>query len=544
MECKNFFGGRGKSIVILFCLFFGLYSFAQQKKHVLFDVETLQSFSRKDSAMAVKFLDSLVQQGYYLTEIKEVRREGDVIYIQFDKKRGYRKVEVEVSDSLAQALGCKKNFFSSNIDSLKMAWNQEFVQKGYVFNRVKTMFLGMKNEIPRVRVSIVKGEQRRINRFIIKGYEKVPNRFVKNLIKSYRSSIYTEKVLLALQRDLQNHHFVSLERPPQTLFSRDSTQIFLFLQRKKVNSFDAMVGFANDKSEKFNFSGTINVQFKNIFNTFESMGLYWQRTPEKSQTFNFVANFPYILDTNVGTDLQLNIHRQQDDFANVLFSPALFYNVNNHQKVGIKANVEISTTEKSENSGLRNYSKRGIGLSYQYVKPTLVEIFGHASLLLFEGYYLANQYHDIERPAQQYKFLGKIEQNIRLYKNHWLNTKVEGGVLRSDLPLIVNEAFRFGGWNSFRGFNENILLAHRYYFAGLEYRYLIGNQAFFDVFGQYGQIYQSQMDLNIDMYSIGLGFHFYLPIGLMSFQIANGVSNGQIMKFSDAKIHWGIVSRF
>lgn len=534
----------GKKVLIFFSIFFFSIFLSQTKRHVLIDNKTQQKFEKKDSALAVKFLDSLVRHGYYFTEVKSIEEKDNGIYIHFDKKQEYRRVEVEISDSLALMFKHKKRFFTSNIDSLKTAWNHSFAQKGYTFNRIKTIFKGIKNDIPQVEISVFMGEQRKINKFEVRGYEKIPDRFLKNLSRGFMGTPYTEKVLLAIQRELQNHSFVTLERSPQTLFSRDSTQVFLFLQKRKVNIFDAIVGFANDKTEKLSFSGTLNLQLKNILNSFESMGIYWQRTPEKSQTFNFNSNFPYILGSNIGVDIQMNIHRQQEDFANVLFSPTLFYNISNRQKIGVKGSLELSTTERENQYEVKNYTKRGIGVAYTYIRPTLVEIFGHASSLVLEGQYFQNLYQEEDLSARQYKFLGKVEHNFQIKGDHWLNVKIEGGILQSNLPMTSNEAFRFGGWNSFRGFNENVLLAHSYYFGGTEYRYLIGNQVFFDVFGQYGQMYHQVLNLRPQLYSIGVGFHFYLPVGLMSFQISNGTTSGQPMRFSDTKIHWGIVSRF
>jgi len=110
--------------------------------------------------------------------------------------------------------------------------------------------------------------------------------------------------------------------------------------------------------------------------------------------------------------------------------------------------------------------------------------------------------------------------------------------------LSVNELFRIGGWNSIRGFNENSLLSNFYAYGGAEYRYLVNEQAFFDLFAQYGQIQNKKLSINPKFYSVGLGFNFFLPIGLMSFQISNGTQVGETFNFKDTKIHWGIVSRF
>ncbi|MBP3839998.1 MAG: hypothetical protein J6D35_03455, partial [Chryseobacterium sp.] len=81
-------------------------------------------------------------------------------------------------------------------------------------------------------------------------------------------------------------------------------------------------------------------------------------------------------------------------------------------------------------------------------------------------------------------------------------------------------------------------------FGTAEYRYLVGEQAFFDIFGQYGRLNNSSLAEKPKLYSFGLGFNFFLPIGLMSFQISNGNQFGNPIRFGDTKIHWGVISKF
>ena len=116
--------------------------------------------------------------------------------------------------------------------------------------------------------------------------------------------------------------------------------------------------------------------------------------------------------------------------------------------------------------------------------------------------------------------------------------------MNSKNSFATNELLRFGGWNTFRRFNENSLYADYYYFGAGEYRYLVGNQAFFDAFVQYGQFNNKSLSLKPKIYSFGVGFNFVLPIGLMSFQLSNGNEFGNQIKFGDTKIHWGLLSRF
>ncbi len=108
----------------------------------------------------------------------------------------------------------------------------------------------------------------------------------------------------------------------------------------------------------------------------------------------------------------------------------------------------------------------------------------------------------------------------------------------------TNELFRFGGWNSLRGFNENSLFADFYAYGGAEYRYLVNPQTYFDVFAQYGILNNPNLASQIKLYSLGFGFKFFIPLGLMSVQISNGSQFGEVFNFKSTKISWGILSRF
>lgn len=511
---------------------------------MLIDVQTQKQYVKKDSLSAVKFLDSLSQTNYFFTELKDVKKTGSRTEIFFDKGKNFNEAHIKISDSLSRAMKTNPEFFTKNLDSLKREINRKFIEKGYSFNRVKSKFHGMKNEIPVVELSVITEKQRKINGFVVKGYEKVPKRFIKNLKKEYSGKVYDEKNLLSVNQSLQNHPYVTLERPPQTLFTKDSTNIYLFLQKKKVNTFDGIIGFGNDKSDKFTFNGTLNLQFRNMFNGFESIGLFWQRNPDRGQTFDLQTDIPYLFKSNVGTNINVNIFRQDSTFANVKMLPAVYYHISNRQKIGLRGTFETSTVMDSLYVQGKDYTKKGIGLWYDFTEPSEIELFMYRTKLRAEADMMSTHYSKDDIKAAQTRYFLFGERNFHIRGSHYLNLRGETALMSSKNEFTVNELLRFGGWNSMRGFNENSLYADFYYFGNAEYRYLVNNQAFFDVFLQYGQLNNKTLNLKPKLYSFGVGFNFFLPIGLMSFQISNGSEFGNQIKFGDTKIHWGILTRF
>ena len=537
---------RSLSAHVLLAILLTVFSsrLAAQHQYILIDTQTNSRFVKKDSLAAAKFLDSLSQNNYYYTKLLDVRREGNTTQIFFDKGPNYNQGYIKMSDSLARSINSAAEIYSKNIDSLKKEINKKYMSQGYSFNRVKSKFLGMKAGDPHIEISIIPETQRKIDGFVVRGYEKVPKRFIRNLEREFRGKTYGDKTLLAINSGLKNHQFVTLERPPQTLFTRDSTQIYLFLQKKRVNSFDGMVGFGNDKSEKFTFNGTLNLQFRNMFNGFESIGLYWQRNPDKGQTFDLNFDIPYMLQSNVGMNMNMNIYRQDTTFANVKMIPTVYYNLSSRQRFGLRGTFETSTVLDSLYVQGKDYSKKGIGLWYDYTEPTEVELFLHRMKIRAEADLLSTNYSKEDITSSQMRYFLFAERNISLRGNHWLNLKGETALLSSKNNLTVNELHRFGGWNSMRGFNENSLLADFYFYGNAEYRYLVNQQAFFDIFLQYGQLTNKALGVQPKLYSFGVGFNFFLPIGLMSFQISNGSEFGNQIRFGDTKIHWGILTRF
>jgi len=529
------------ALIALFCC---VSLWSQQKEYWLTDVANGQRKVVKDSATAAKFLDSLSQNNFYLTELKSVNESENSIEIFYDKGKNFNGGLIKLEDEVALNLKLPRELYSQNIDSLKKAVSENYRLRGFAFNRVKTKFLGLKNGEPQLELSVAEGERRKLDAIVVRGYEKVPKRFIKNIERDFKGQVYDDKNLSKLNQTLQNHPFVALEKPPQTLFTRDSTQIYLFLQKKKSNTFDGIVGFGNDKNEKFSFNGSLNVNFRNMFNSFETVNIFWQRNPDRGQTFDLKTDIPYVAGSNIGMTLNVNVFRQDSTFATFKFLPGIYLNLGIRQKIGLRGTFETSAVTDSLFVGGRDFNKKGVGVWYDYMEPTEIALFQYKTRLRAEADLISTRYAIDPQSIQQNNFFFSAERNLAIKGNHYLNLRAETALMNSKGEPAVNELLRFGGWDSLRGFNEDTLLADFYYFGTAEYRYLVGEQAFFDIFGQYGGLNNSSLAEKPKLYSFGLGFNFFLPIGLMSFQISNGNQFGNSIRFGDTKIHWGVISKF
>ena len=533
-----------KKNLYIFLFFLPFFLKSQQKQFILIDSQTKKEFIKKDSLAAAKFLDSLAENNYYFTKVLNVEKVDKTTKILFDKGENFNEAKVSLPNETAEFLKSKTEIFTKNLDSLKQVINQKYTDEGFAFNRVKTQFLGFENEIPKVEISVFKGDKRLINGFVLKGYTKVPKRFVKNLEKEFVGKKYDNENLLKINSRLENHPFVLLERTPQTLFTKDSTEIYLTLQKKKSNNFDGILGFGNNDKQKISFTGSINLNLKNVFNGFESISLYWQRNQQSGQNFDLQTDIPYLFGSNVGANLNMNIYRQDSTFANVKFRPSLYYQLSAKQKIGARGNFEISSVLDDTYTSGQDFSKKGVGVFYEFTETSEEPLFVYKTKLIAELDLLSSYYQNLDKTYQQNRYYLFAERNFHLKGNHYFNIKAESAMLNSGGEVTTNELFRIGGYNSLRGFNEQSLYTDFYGFGGVEYRYLVSNQAFFDVFGQLANVRNSTLKTTSKLYSFGVGFNFILPIGLMTFQVSNGQEFGNPFKFQDTKIHWGIVSKF
>ncbi len=533
-----------KKNLYIFLFFLPFFLKSQQKQFILIDSQTKKEFIKKDSLSAAKFLDSLAENNYYFTKVLNVEKVDKTTKILFDKGKNFNEAKVSLPNETAEFLKSKTEIFTKNLDSLKQVINQKYTDEGFAFNRVKTQFLGFENEIPKVEISVFKGDKRLINGFVLKGYTKVPKRFVKNLEKEFVGKKYDNENLLKINSRLENHPFVLLERTPQTLFTKDSTEIYLTLQKKKSNNFDGILGFGNNDKQKISFTGSINLNLKNVFNGFESISLYWQRNQQSGQNFDLQTDIPYLFGSNVGANLNMNIYRQDSTFANVKFRPSLYYQLSAKQKIGARGNFEISSVLDDTYTSGQDFNKKGVGVFYEFTEVSEEPLFVYKTKLITELDLLSSYYQNLDKTYQQNRYYLFAERNFHLKGNHYFNIKAESAMLNSGGEVTTNELFRIGGYNSLRGFNEQSLYTDFYGFGGVEYRYLVSNQAFFDVFGQLANVRNSTLKTTSKLYSFGVGFNFILPIGLMTFQVSNGQEFGNPFKFQDTKIHWGIVSKF
>jgi hemolysin activation/secretion protein len=112
--------------------------------------------------------------------------------------------------------------------------------------------------------------------------------------------------------------------------------------------------------------------------------------------------------------------------------------------------------------------------------------------------------------------------------------------------IFLNEAFRIGGNNSLRGFDEESIYATSYCIGNLEYRFLFEQNSYLFLFGN-GAWYELNTEneyVNDLPYGFGAGVSFQTKAGIFSISYALGKQFENPILLRAAKVHFGIVSVF
>ena len=86
--------------------------------------------------------------------------------------------------------------------------------------------------------------------------------------------------------------------------------MYVYLEKKKSNTFDGFLGFNNDENKKIIFNGHY---FRN-YRVVEQISIYWKNTSSNQKVFNAEIDLPYLFNTAIGLKAFLTIFKQDSIF--------------------------------------------------------------------------------------------------------------------------------------------------------------------------------------------------------------------------------------
>ena len=155
------------------------------------------------------------------------------------------------------------------------------------------------------------------------------NALLKHFLKIKKGNTFSIDAIKNKTQALNNLPFANQIKDPEVLFTSDSTTLYLYLEKQKSNNFDGFLGFGtNEETNKLEFDGYLNLNLSNNLNYGESLSIIYKSDENEQRTFEANLNLPYLFNSPLGTELELNIFRKDTTFSITNQTANLFYQIN------------------------------------------------------------------------------------------------------------------------------------------------------------------------------------------------------------------------
>ncbi len=499
--------------------------------------------------------NKLTRQGYIDTTIKSISKQSDTLFkaeLFLGKKLNRIRINygsdfnTELLNFIDHTEGGK--FFELEIAQLETTLNElnsKIAEEGDPFSTLQLINITkLDSDLISADLKIVTNQKRRIDNIVVKGYEKFPKSYIKRFLKlrtgkSFNLNAIKEKVEL-----LEDLRFASQIKDPEVLFTKDSTTLYLYIEKNRTNNFDGFLGFGtNENTNKLEFDGYLDLRLINNLNFGETLNLFYKSDEIDQQTFRVDADLPYLFASPIGLEVGLKIFKKDSTFLNANQYAKINYQVNALHRIGAGITSTNSTNLlENDTDVLNDYTSNYYTLNYNYTKPQF-----------YDPLFPINFKFDLSSGfGERTNDLGNQKQsvfNLDTYKIFNLNGKnsvyirLNGAVLNSD-DYLDNELFRFGGINSIRGFEENSLVANLYGVINTEYRYRLSNSLYVHSVIDAAYFENQLTDSREKLFGYGFGLGLLTNSGLFRLNYSSGKTENRQFKLSDSKIHVSLTATF
>jgi hypothetical protein len=474
----------------------------------------------------------------------ELKKKYNHIHIYYDKtlvnQTILRSVSKEVFDTY---FVLPFNILETSLNYM----NSKIAEAGFPFSKLRLSNIKIKdaNRLMAELIIDAQEQKRLINKIIIKGYKKFPTSYLLHYLKIKPNQIFNLKKIEKKSEQLNDLRFANQIKSPEVLFSKDSTTLYMYLEKSRSNNFDGYLGFGtNEETSKLEFDGYINLNLTNNLNYGESFRLQYKSDENDQKTFKTELSLPYLLNSPIGVDLQLHIFKKDSTFTTVNQSAKIHYQINSKNKLylGIHAIQSNNLLSIATTALIADYKSNFFTLAYQFIKPQSYNSLFPVNTSLFIETGLGNR-KNLDNTEKQSLFTLDAFKIINLNPKNSFYIGIEVENIISD-TYFENELLRFGGINSIRGFEENSILASFYGAMNTEYRLQLSNSLYLHSIVDIGYFENKITNTKEKLYGYGLGFGILTKSGLLKFNYANGKNENTPFKLSNSKIHISLTTNF
>ena len=543
-------------IYILFLSCFSHLTFGQKNELILVAKDTIQNrivseiyhtkkhLQKKDALDEIdRILQQVKKRGFFTARIDSISKTNKELIAYLDLGKKINEIIIVTKKDNTNGI------IDSGIDSIKIKTREfsdltnqlleQIDRKGNSFSEITYVNPLLKNDTLFLEMKISNSSSRKIDKVITRGYEDFPKKFISKYFLINKNTIFSKQKLNQVSALSNKLDFIKEKKAPEVLFKKDSTHLYLFLDKIGTSSFDGLVNFSSKENGKgLLLNGNLDLKLNNTFNTGEKFEIIWNKVSDEKTDFKINSYVPYFFNSKFSTTLEFYLYRQDSTFINTNFELKTDYSINQKSHASI-----LYSSEKSNyllnisNNDLASYSNYFIGLGYELKKSSTSNLYKYKNGLNL-NLTIGKRKTDTES-INQLKFHFSAFANVQINNRGYLNIKNESGLLTSK-NYLLNELFRIGGANSIRGYNEQSIFTNGYSYSNIEFRYSLDTSSYLYSITDLGGYIENTTNKIKKLLGIGAGYQFRINNNLVNlgYVISTNSSTNAKLNSSRLVVRW------
>lgn len=545
-------------IYIVFCSTVFSQNFELHLKHTSKEKNTpkdsvLTTTARKDSLTSRRdqYLQFLKKEGYLTLSYQALIRRNDSQWDQtIDLGKKIDSIELQISYPKDSELNFKQVSLSrkrkyhiktKQIDSLINDIESNLNNDGRHFNTftITNFELSKKNKATAV-LQISTSRTRTIDGIVIKGYTKYPRNSLDRIIN--RKKILNSENIEAIEKNIKSQNTATITKPTEILYKEDSTKLYVYLNKKKANRAEGMLGLNNSNAtNKTEINGYLDLELNNNLDKAEQFKILYRNDGNEITNLNAGLTIPDLLFQKIGIKTSLQLSRRDSVYSNTTFNTGLFYNVGLNSSIGLNYH-NYNSTDIREAVTNEDITTNGANVEYTYT------LFTNTSGIMDESTVAKASIGLQERTINttsnnQYVFNATFSKLWHLTDRMKFFNLLNSGILASP-DLRLNELYQIGGINSIRGFAQNTIDTSRYLTLLNEYRWSLNEEIYLYSILDFGLFRNFQTSKTENLYGLGAGIAILTQSGIVTFSLANGSFQKANLDLSSLIAHINLRIRF
>ena len=543
-------------IYILFLSCFSHLTFGQKNELILVAKDTIQNrivseiyhtkkhLQKKDALDEIdRILQQVKKRGFFTARIDSISKTNKELIAYLDLGKKINEIIIVTKKDNTNGI------IDSGIDSIKIKTREfsdltnqlleQIDRKGNSFSEITYVNPLLKNDTLFLEMKISNSSSRKIDKVITRGYEDFPKKFISKYFLINKNTIFSKQKLNQVSALSNKLDFIKEKKAPEVLFKKDSTHLYLFLDKIGTSSFDGLVNFSSKENGKgLLLNGNLDLKLNNTFNTGEKFEIIWNKVSDEKTDFKINSYVPYILNSKFSTTLEFYLYRQDSTFINTNFELKTDYLINQKSHASILFNSKNSNYLLNiSNNDLASYSNYFIGLGYELKKSSTSNLYKYKNGLNL-NLTIGKRKTDTES-INQLKFHFSAFANVQINNRGYLNIKNESGLLTSK-NYLLNELFRIGGANSIRGYNEQSIFTNGYSYSNIEFRYSLDTSSYLYSITDLGGYIENTTNKIKKLLGIGAGYQFRINNNLVNlgYVISTNSSTNAKLNSSRLVVRW------